>query len=127
MKIKTFKDLIAWQKGMDLAQLVYQATRKMPKSELFALTNQMRRAATSVPMNIAEGFGRHTRPEFLHGLRIARGSLFELMTAFELATRLEMIPDSLPIRELLAEEDRVLEALIRSLEAKTKEEKKPAK
>ncbi len=118
MKIQTFRDLIAWQKGMDLARAIYKATEKMPRNEMFALTSQMRRAATSIPMNIAEGFGHRTRPAFLQGLRLARGSLFELMTSFELATSLDMIPDSNLVRELLAEEDRVLQGLIRSLERK---------
>lgn len=126
MAIKTFKDLVVWQKAMDLARLVYRETRKMPKEELFSLTSQMRRASYSVPLNIAEGFGKYTRPEFLKGLRTAMGSLFELMTAYELATSLDMIPQTDKMLNLLAEEDRVLQALIRSLEAKTAAEgKKP--
>lgn len=126
MAIKTFKDLVVWQKAMDLARLVYRETRNMPKEELFSLTSQMRRASYSVPLNIAEGFGKYTRPEFLKGLRTAMGSLFELMTAYELATSLDMIPQTDKMLNLLAEEDRVLQALIRSLEAKTAAEgKKP--
>lgn len=120
--IKTFRDLIAWQRGMELARAVYRATKAMPREEVFALTSQMRRAACSVPMNIAEGFGKHTRPEFLHGLRIASGSLCELMTAYELATSMEMIPVSPRVIDLLAEVDRVLGALIRKLEAKPRTE-----
>lgn len=124
MKIKTFRDPIVWQRGMDLARAIYRATDSMPKSEMFGLTSQMRRAATSIPMNIAEGFGKHTRPEFVHGLRIAMGSLHELETAFELATSLGLIKTQNKVLELLAEEDRLLNSLIRKLETKTREEKK---
>ncbi len=121
-KIRTFRDLFAWQRGMDLARSIYIATAKMPRSELFGLTNQMRRAASSVPMNIAEGFGKHTRPEFIHGLRTAMGSLCELMTAYELATSLDMIPVTNRVLELLAEVDRLIQALIMKLEAKNQAE-----
>lgn len=126
VRVKTFRDLVAWQKAMKLAEVIYRETQAMPREEVFGLTSQMRRAATSVPMNIAEGFGRWTRPAFLLGLRVAMGSLFELMTAYELATNLGMLKQSPAVKELLAEEDRLLQALIRSLEKKTeKEERKP--
>lgn len=114
-QIKTFRDLIAWQKGMDLARTIYHETEHMPRTEMFGLTSQMRRAATSVPMNIAEGFGRYTRPELVRGLRIAAGSLMELMTAYELATTMGLIRERAETLDLLAETDRVLSALIRSL------------
>ncbi len=127
MKIKTFRDLIVWQRSMDLAREIYRETERMPRTEMFGLTSQMRRAATSVPMNIAEGFGRHTRPEFLHGLRIAMGSLLELMTAYELATSMGQIKPSDRVLELLAETDRVLQALIRSLETKSQKERQQRK
>jgi four helix bundle protein len=123
MKIRTFRDLIAWQKGMDLTREIYRATVKMPREEMFGLTSQMRRASSSIPMNIAEGFGKHTRPEFVHGLRTAMGSLCELMTAYELATSMELIAPAPRIFEALQEEDRVLQALIRSLEIKTARER----
>lgn len=127
MKIKTFRDLIVWQRSMDLARALYRETEQMPSSEMFGLTSQMRRAATSVPMNIAEGLGRHTRPEFLHGLRIAMGSLLELMTAYELATSMGQIKPSERVLELLAETDRVLNALIRSLKTKSQKERRSRK
>jgi four helix bundle protein len=116
MKIRTFRDLIVWNKGMDLARLVYKLTRAMPAEERFALTSQMRRAASSIPMNIAEGFGQRTRPQFLKGLRLANGSLLELMTACELAISMGLMPESEQLRELLAEQDRILSSLIRTLE-----------
>ncbi|MFN5943506.1 MAG: four helix bundle protein [Phycisphaerae bacterium] len=125
--IKTFRDLLVWQRGMELTREVYIATRAMPKAEMFALTSQMRRAASSIPMNIAEGFGQHTRPKFVNGLRIAVGSLNELMTAYELAVSMNPMPPSPRIPELLAEEDRLLGSLIAKLEAKTKAEQRTSR
>ncbi len=74
-----------WQKAMGLARAVYLATRTFPAEERFGLTNQLRRAAVSVPSNIAEGRGRLTKSEFLHFLGIARGSVLEVETQLELA------------------------------------------
>jgi four helix bundle protein len=116
--IRTFRNLIAWQKGTALAQEIYKATASMLSSEQFGLTNQMRRAAVSVPSNIAEGHGRRNRPDYLKHLRIARGSLAELTTQFELATSLRLLAASPVVSDLLAEQDRILQALIRSLEIK---------
>ena len=118
MKVRTFRDLIAWQKGKAVALAVYVATRAMPEAERFGLTNQMRRAAVSIPSNIAEGHARQSRLDYLKFLRIARGSLAELLTQIEIAWELELIPPDAVLAELLAEEDRVLQGLIRSLENK---------
>ena len=117
--IRTFRDLIAWQKAMELARLVYRATGQMPDTERFGLTNQMRRAAVSVPSNIAEGYARQSRADYLKYLRIARGSLAELATQHELARGLEMLGPDRATESLLAECDRVLQGLIRSLESKS--------
>ena len=114
-QIKTFQDLIAWQKSMDLAMLVYRDTRTMPNEEKYGLTTQMRRAAVSVPSNIAEGYGRQSRADYIKYLRIARGSLMELMTQLELAERLGMISRDSGRLDLIKESDRVLQGLIRSL------------
>lgn len=132
VKINTFRDMLVWQKGMELVTEVYQETARMPKNELLALTSQMRRAACSIPMNIAEGYGQHTRAELLHGLRLATGSLMELMTAYEIATNLKMIAPSDRLLELMAEEDRMVSSLIRKLlakgpEAPTKSKGRPRK
>jgi four helix bundle protein len=116
--VKTFRDLIAWQKAMALTRHTYRATVGMPDGERFGLTNQKRRAAVSIPSNIAEGHARQTRPEYLRFLRMARGSLAELMTQYELATDLRFIESSAEMIDQLAETDRVLQGLIRSLEAK---------
>lgn len=70
--IRTFRDPIAWRKGMALAREIYKATASMPSSEQFGLINQMRRAAVSVPSNIADEHGRQSRPDYLKHLRIAR-------------------------------------------------------
>ena len=82
------------------------------------MTSQMRRAATSIPMNIAEGFGKHTRPELIRGLRLATGSLFELMTAWELAEGLEMVKPNEAMRERFAELDRLMYSMMKRLEVK---------
>ena len=117
-QIKTFRDLIAWQRAMALAQTVYWATVRMPDVERFGLTNQMRRAAVSVPSNIAEGYARQSTTDYIRYLRVARGSLAELTTQLELATSLDMLPADQQTVDLLNETDRVLQGLIRSLEQK---------
>ena len=117
-KVKTFRDLIAWQKGMELARRTYQATQAMPLEERFSLTMQLRRAAVSIPSNIAEGHARQSRADYLRHLRIARGSLAELLTQFELVVSMKMMPRDYCPADLLREEDRILQALIRSLEIK---------
>ncbi|MBX3377564.1 MAG: four helix bundle protein [Phycisphaeraceae bacterium] len=107
---------------MELAAEIYRETSSMPGSERFGLTNQMRRAAVSVPSNIAEGFGRASRPEFLRFLRMARGSLFELQSHLHIATSLRMIDPHISVNELVAETDRVLQGLIRSIEERESED-----
>ena len=116
--VRTFRDLVAWQRAMDLARAVYVASLSMPASERFGLTTQMRRAAISVPANIAEGHARQSRGDYLRFLRIARGSLAELMTHVELAISLNMLSETRQTIALLQESDRILQGLIRSLENK---------
>ncbi len=118
--IKSFRDLIAWQKSMELPRAIYRATSEMPADERFGLTNQMRRAAVSIPSNIAEGFGRQSRPDYIKHLRVARGALMELDTQYELAISLGMIKADTSAGESIREVDRVLQGLIRSLEQKDK-------
>ena len=86
-EIRSYRDLIVWQKAVDLAEAVHVVTRGYPKHELFGLTDQTRRAAVSVPANIAEGAGRFGSNEFRHHVSIARGSLAELRTLLELGYR----------------------------------------
>ena len=85
LNIKTFRDLVAWQRGVDLTDVVYRLTSIFPDDERFGLVSQMRRAAVSVPANVAEGYGRGRRAEYIRHLEIARGSLFELQTHVEVA------------------------------------------
>lgn len=91
-KVMNFKELRIWQQAMDLTKTVYILMREMPKEELYGLTNQIKRAAVSIPSNIAEGQAKGTK-EFIHYLTIAKGSLSELETQLILTTRLHMIPE----------------------------------
>ncbi|HYV96660.1 MAG TPA: four helix bundle protein [Gemmatimonadaceae bacterium] len=84
-----YSDLIVWQKSMDLAREIYRVTASFPVTERYGLTSQLRRAAVSVPSNIAEGHGRASTGEYLNQLSVARGSLFELETMMLLAEQLE--------------------------------------
>lgn len=117
VKIKSHRDLIVWRKAMDLAVLVYKATEGFPKHELYGLTNQIRRAASSVPANIAEGQGRRSKTEFRQFLGNARGSLLELDTHLELALRLNYLTPSQHegIYGQVQEVGRILNGLLRSL------------
>ncbi len=88
MPVKDYRELIVWQKAMDLVEAVYRTTTRFPKDELYVLTSQMRRAAISIPSNIAEGQARNTTRDFLHFLAIAYGSLKEIETQVLIAERL---------------------------------------
>ena len=113
--IRTFRDPIVWQKGKSLACEMYRATRAMPRSEMFGLTNQMRRAGYSIPSNIAEGYAKRTRPEYLRGLNIAAGSLAELQTQWEIAIELELIKPNARVDAMLLEQDRLISSLVNKL------------
>ena len=116
-KATHFKDLLVWQKGMDLAERVYRLTDKFPPDERFGLVSQMRRAAVSVPSNIAEGQARQSTREFLQFISHAMGSLAELETQVILSERLGRCTaaDTVEIHRLIADLDRMLRALRRSL------------
>jgi len=115
--VKSYRNLVAWQKGMDLASLVYRATTRFPSEERFGLVAQMRRAAVSVPANVAEGFGRGGRADFRRFVLMARGSLFELQTHGELARRLGWLKGKtlMLLRQDSQELDAILTGLIRAL------------
>jgi four helix bundle protein len=87
----TYRELIVWQKAINLVEAVYRATKHFPQTELYGLTRQIRRAAVSIPSNIAEGQGRNTTKDFLHFLAVANGSLMELETQIIIARRLNYI------------------------------------
>ena len=85
--IQSYRDLRVWQEGMTLAETCYRLTQPFPKAELYGMTSQIRRSAVSIPANIAEGYGRENRGEFIQFLRVAQGSLKELETHLLLALR----------------------------------------
>lgn len=116
-RIKSHRDLIAWQKSMDLVILVYKATESFPRHELYGLTSQIRRAASSIPANIAEGQGRRSKTEFRQFLGNARGSLLELDTHLELSRRLNYLTEAQynRINDQFTEVSRILNGLLRSL------------
>ena len=91
MQINTYKDLIVWQKAMDLAETVHRLSQSFPKEELYGLTSQLRRAAVSVPSNIAEGQARQSTAEFKNFLSISHGSLAEVETQLLLAIRFKYL------------------------------------
>ena len=119
-QVRNYRDLAVWQKAMDLVELVYTATRGWPKEELYGLTNQVRRAAVSVPSNVAEGQGRASTKEFLHHLSMARGSLLEVETQLLVARRLGYSsPEALDhLLTCTAEVGRLINGLYRSLDAR---------
>ena len=91
--MKGHRDLVAWQKAMELVIEIYRATRDFPKDELYGLTSQLRRAAVSVPSNLAEGYGRNSRKDFQRFIGMALGSLLEVETQLEIANLLGYISD----------------------------------
>ena len=117
-RVSSFRDLVVWQRGVDLVRDVYLLTAKWPAEERYGLTSQVRRAAVSVPANIAEGQGRQGRAELRRALSIAHGSLCELETHLEVAKRLDY-PDPAAIDRLLglaADVGRLLRGLISSID-----------
>jgi four helix bundle protein len=118
-KIGSYKDLLVWQQSIDLAVAVYAATRDWPRVELYGLTQQARRAATSVPANIAEGYGRESRPTYMNFLRIAQGSLKELETHLIIAERVGIAtqPSHASLMEQSESVGKLLKLLIRKLAA----------
>ena len=120
LEIGTYRDLVVWQYAIELAVACYAATKSLPREEVYGLTSQIRRAAASVPANIAEGYGRDGRASFIQFLRIAQGSLKELETHVILAGRLDYlsIPTSEPLLGKADETGRMLRSMIRSLQRK---------
>ena len=117
MAIKSYRDLIVWQKAMDLVEDVYKKTKGFPREELYGLTSQLRRAVVSVPSNIAEGQGRTSTKEFLHHLSIAYGSLCEVETQILIGHRLGYLEkrDLESLDELTSEVGRLINGLSNKL------------
>jgi four helix bundle protein len=117
---RSYRDLIAWQKAMKFVTDIYEATQRFPREECYGLTNQLRRAAVSVPSNIAEGQARFSQKEFHHFLSQARGSLVEIETKLLIAKELKYLQPT-KAETLLASADelgRVLNGLIASIKSR---------
>ena len=117
--LKSYRELLVWQKGIDLVVIAYQATTGFPKSETYGLISQIRRAATSNPANIAEGYGRGSRKEYLQFLYNAQGSLKELETHFIVSEKLTYLTAAQTVRLLNQTDElgRMLGGLIPKLKA----------
>jgi four helix bundle protein len=123
MNVKSFRDLIVWQKAMDFVTEVYRATSSFPADERFGLTQQLRRCSVSIPSNISEGHGRCTTVDFLRFLSIAYGSQNEAQTQIMIARRLGYLGEQAAgnLLERAVEIARLLNGLTNSLEAKTRQ------
>jgi four helix bundle protein len=112
-----FKDLILWRKAMDLAVVVHQSCTALPRSETYGLISQLRRAAISIPSNIAEGYARGSRKEYIYFLHVARGSVAELETQLLLAHRVGYLPESglAALQGRIEEIVRILHAVVAGL------------
>ena len=121
-EIKSFRDLVVWQKAMNLVELIYSISRQFPSDERYALTSQLRRASVSVPSNIAEGYGRHSTADYIRFLQITLGSLNELQTQLELGVRLGFVEKETVSSAfgLCTEIEKMLVSLITKLRSKIK-------
>lgn len=118
-EIKTYKDLLIWQKGILLAEHAYVLTKDFPKDEIYSLTNQIKRSAVSISSNIAEGYGRNSTKSYVNFLKIARGSLYELETQLILADKFNFISDKAMLKEVLSEieeESKMLNSFIKKVD-----------
>ena len=120
-EVRSYRDLLVWQRAMDIAAATYELTRTYPRDELFGLTSQSRRAAASIAANIAEGYGRASRRTYSHFLRIAQGSLKELETHLILAERVSVTPQG--STEALLDQADELGRMLRSLISKVQEQR----
>ncbi len=119
MTVKYYRELIVWQKSVDLAIMVYEAVKTLPKEELYSLSDQLRRAAISIPSNIAEGNQRNTTRDYLRFLSIAKGSLGELETQLIICERLNFLSNeqTTPIMNQCTEISKMLNKLIIRLQS----------
>lgn len=118
--INSYRDLLVWQKAMDLAVLCYSLTRSFPKEEVFGLTSQLRRSSSSVAANIAEGHGRENSGSFVQFLRVAQGSLKETETHLLLSQRVGLLPAAQATEAMKTcdEIGKMLRSLIRAVQDK---------
>lgn len=117
--IKSYRDLIIWQKSMQLVTQVYRKTKTLPREELYGLVAQIRRSSVSIPSNIAEGYGRNSTNDYLRFLQIASGSLYEMQTQLEICLNLEYLSkeDFESTDEQSREIERMLSSLIKKVGA----------
>jgi len=118
-KIQSYKDLLIWQKGIEITEKVYLLTKSFPSEEIYSLTNQIKRATVSIPSNIAEGFGRNSTKSYVNFLKISRGSLYELETQLIIAEKQNFISDLdllKSINELISEEGKMINSYINKIE-----------
>ena len=118
--VRSYKDLEVWQRPMQLAEDCYRATADFPREEMYGMTAQIRRAASSIPANIAEGYGRDQTGAFVQFLRIAQGSARELETHLTLAARVRLLRED--VRDMLLDEceriSKMLRSMIRALQSR---------
>lgn len=115
--MKSYRDLIVWQKSLTLVTEIYKLTHKFPDDEKFGLSSQIKRSAISIPSNIAEGYGRNYRKDYIRFLQISRGSLFECQTQLEIAINLNFIniENVKEVNDLTFEIEKMLNSLINKL------------
>lgn len=122
-EIKSYKDLLIWEKGIEIVALTYKIVSSFPKDELYALSSQIKRSSISIPSNIAEGYGRQSTQNYIQFIKIARGSLCELETQLLVAKNLDFIQDEKLFSELInqiTEESKMINSFLNKLE-KSKE------
>jgi four helix bundle protein len=115
--VRNYRDLIVWQKAMELVTAIYHHTKSFPDQERYGLTLQLRRSSVSLPSNMAEGYGRNSTQDYIRFLRIANGSLFELQTQLEIARNLGFLAEESfsVLFEFSKEIERMLSSLIKKV------------
>ena len=119
-EVKSYKDLLIWQKGIDIVINLYQLVEDFPKEEVYALSSQLKRASVSIPSNIAEGYGRNSTQSYIHFVSISRGSLFELETQLIIAKKLNFVKNESLLSELMnqiTEESKMINSFLNKLES----------
>ena len=117
--IKSYRDLQVWKKSMDYVVGIYQVLRSFPKEERYGLCDQLRRAAVSIPSNIAEGSGRDSAKDYAHFLNLAKGSLNETVTQLEISYRLGYLDSGTGLYEQSVEIGKMLNVMIKKLRAQS--------
>jgi four helix bundle protein len=118
-EIKSYKDLLIWQKGIEIVCMTYKLVSGFPKDEIYALSSQIKRSSVSVPSNIAEGYGRQSTQSYIQFIKIARGSLCELETQLIVAKKLDFISDEKLFSEVInqiIEESKMINSFLNKLE-----------